>query len=117
MARRKLTDKEWDALDALRFSTSDVAVFRNATVILMSDVGRSKVDIAEELGCCPATVDNIRKRYREQGLAGLTPRKSTGRRSRATPEYRAAHLIRRADPADGSFQRRWPAWSLVIRRP
>jgi hypothetical protein len=23
MARRKLTDKEWDALDALRFSTTD----------------------------------------------------------------------------------------------
>jgi transposase len=90
MARRKLTDKEWDALDALRFSTTDVAVFRNATVILMSGVGRSKTDISQELGCCPATVDNIRKRYREQGLDGLTPRKSTGRRSRATPEYRAA---------------------------
>lgn len=90
MARWKLTDKEWDALDAFRFSTTDVAVFRNATVILMSGAGRSKVDIAQELGCCPATVDNIRKRYREQGLTGLTPRKSTGRRSRATPEYRAA---------------------------
>ncbi len=25
MARRKLTDKEWDALDALRFSTTDAA--------------------------------------------------------------------------------------------
>ena len=90
MAHWKLTDKEWDALDALRFSTADVTVFRNATVILMSGLGRSKADIAKELGCCPATVDNIRQRYREQGLAGLTPRKSTGRRSRATPEYRAA---------------------------
>ena len=90
MARWKLTDKEWDALDALRFSSTDVTVFRNATLILMSGVGRSKASIAKELGCCPATVDNVRKRYREQGLAGLVPRKSTGRRSRATPEYRAA---------------------------
>jgi transposase len=90
MARWKLTDKEWDALDALRFSSTEVAVFRNATLILMSGVGRSKASIAKELGCCPATVDNVRKRYREQGLAGLVPRKSTGRRSRATPEYRAA---------------------------
>jgi transposase len=90
MARWKLTDKEWDALDALRFSSTDVIVFRNATLILMSGVGRSKTSIAKELGCCPATVDNVRKRYREQGLAGLVPRKSTGRRSRATPEYRAA---------------------------
>lgn len=89
MARWKLTDKEWDALDALRFSSTDVTVFRNATLILMSGVGRSKTSIAMELGCCPATVDNVRKRYREQGLPGLVPRKSTGRRSRATPEYRA----------------------------
>lgn len=89
MARWKLTDQEWDALDALRFSSANVAVFRNATLILMSGVGRSKTSIAKELGCCPATVDNVRKRYRKQGLAGLVPRKSTGRRSRATPEYRA----------------------------
>ena len=90
MARWKLTDKEWDALDEFRFSTADVAVFRNATIILMSGVGRSKESIARELGCCSATVDNVRQRYRTQGLAGLRPGKSTGRRSRATPEYRAA---------------------------
>ena len=76
MALWKLTDKEWDALDALRFSTADVNVFRNATLILMSGTGLSKNSLAKELGCCPATVDNVRKRYGEQGLAGLTPRKS-----------------------------------------
>lgn len=90
MAREKLSEKAWDALDALRFSTTDVAVFRNATIILMTDVGRSKFSIAEDLGCSPGTVDNARRRYREQGLAGLTPRKSPGRPSQATPEYRSA---------------------------
>jgi transposase len=90
MARLKLTDRQWDALDALRFSTTDVAVFRNATIILMSDVGRSKQSIAKELGCSPATVDNVRRRYRDEGSQGLVRRKSTGRRSRATPEYRTA---------------------------
>jgi transposase len=94
MAGWKLTDREWDALDKLRFSTTDVAVFRNATMILMSGSGRSKASIAKDFGCCPATVDNVRKRYRERGIAGLVPGKSTGRRSRATPEYRAA--LRRA---------------------
>lgn len=94
MPRWKLTDKEWEALDDFRFSTTDVTVFRNATVVLMSGLGRSKASVAKELGCCPSTVDNVRKRYRQQGLAGLTPRKSTGRCSRATPEYRAA--LRRA---------------------
>lgn len=90
MARWKLIDEQWDALDKLRFSTADVAVFRNATIILMSGVGRSKQSIAKELGCSPGTVDNMRRRYRAQGPQGLVPGKSTGRRSRATPEYRAA---------------------------
>lgn len=85
-----LSDDEWDALDGLRFSTKDADLFRNATVILMSGVGRSKFDIAEDLGCSPATVDNVRKRYRQRGLEGLQRRKPPGRVSRATPEYRAA---------------------------
>jgi putative transposase len=90
MAALNLDDVEWDALDELRFSTSDADVFRNATMILMSGVGRSKFDIAEDLGCSPATVDNVRKRYRERGLEGLQRRSPPGRTSRATPEYRAA---------------------------
>jgi transposase len=90
MACRKLSEKEWDAVDALRFSTTDAAVFRNATMILMTDVGRSKFSIAEDLGCSPATVDNARRRYRDEGLSGLKPRKSPGRPSQATPAYRAA---------------------------
>jgi transposase len=89
MAHWNLTDEQWDALDELRFSTTDAVVFRNATIILMTGAGRSKQSIAEDLGCSPATVDNVRRQYREQGPQGLVPRKSTGRRSRATPEYRA----------------------------
>lgn len=94
MNARKLTDDEWEALDRLRFSTTDARVFRNATIILMTAVGRSKHSIAADLGCSPATVDNARRRYRESGLAGLTPRQPPGRTSRATPEFRAA--LRRA---------------------
>lgn len=90
MAAWELDDDQWDALDELRFSTGDADVFRNATVILMSAVGRSKFDIAEDLGCSPATVDNVRKRYRERGLEGLKRRSPPGRSSRATPAYRAA---------------------------
>lgn len=90
MAAWDLDDAQWGALDELRFSTSDADVFRNATAILMSAVGRSKFDIAEDLGCSPATVDNVRKRYRERGLEGLQRRPPRGRTSRATPEYRAA---------------------------
>lgn len=90
MAARKLSDHEWEALDRLRFGAADADVFRNATIILMSGVGRSKFSIANDLGCSPATVDNVRKRYRQRGLDGLKRGKPPGRISRATPEYRTA---------------------------
>jgi putative transposase len=90
MAHWKLTDAQWEALDTLRFSTADAEVFRNATVILMTAVGRSKNSIAEDLGCSPATVDNVRRRYRDRGVAGLKRRKPPGPKPRATAEYRAA---------------------------
>lgn len=92
MGAFKLSDKQWDELDRLRFSAGDAKVFRNCLIILMSDreVGRSRQSIAKELGCSPGTVDSVRQRYREQGIAGLAPRKSSGRPARVTPQYRAA---------------------------
>jgi transposase len=90
MVRWKLKGKQWDGLDELRFCTRDAKVFRNATIILLSAAGNSKPQISYELDCSIATVDNIRRRYRERGLEGLIPRTPPGRRSRATPEYRAA---------------------------
>lgn len=90
MVSWKLTGKQWDALDELRFSTRDAKVFRNATIILLSAAGNSKPMIAHEMGCSTATVDNVRRKYRQQGIEGLLPRTSPGRTSRATPQYRAA---------------------------
>jgi putative transposase len=86
----KIKDAEWDALDHLRFGTTDAEVFRNATLILMTAAGRSKTLIAHDLGCSPGTVDNVRKRYRDRGLEGLKRRKPPGPKARATTEYRAA---------------------------
>jgi len=90
MSAWKLSVQEWDALDDMRFSTTDASMFRNATIILMTAAGQTKFSIAMDLGCSPATVDNVRKRYRQRGIAGLKRRKPPGRTSRATPEYRAA---------------------------
>ena len=112
MAAWSLSDDEWDALDQLRFSTSDAAVFRNATIILMSAVGRSKASIAYDLGCSIGTVDISRQRYRQNGLKGLIPGKPSGRVSRATPAYRVA--LRRAiktPPQDLGYG--FSVWSLA----
>jgi hypothetical protein len=40
VAAWSLSDKEWDALDRLRFGTSEAQLIRNGTIILMSAAGR-----------------------------------------------------------------------------
>ena len=90
MSQWELSEQEGEALDRTRFGTTEARVFRNATIILMTAAGRAKAGIAQDLGCSPATVDNVRQRYRQQGLAGLRRRQPPGRRSRATGAYRTA---------------------------
>jgi hypothetical protein len=42
----ELREQEGEALDRLRFATTEAAVFRNATILLMTVTGRAKVGIA-----------------------------------------------------------------------
>jgi transposase len=86
----ELSTQEWEALDRMRFATTEAVLFRNVTIILMTAAGRTKARIACDLGCSAATVDNIRSRYQAQGREGLRRSKSPGRPSRATAAYRAA---------------------------
>ncbi len=53
------SDGQVDALDTLRLKTPSAAVFRNCTMILMSDAGRSQASIGEDLGCGTATVECV----------------------------------------------------------
>jgi putative transposase len=86
----ELSEQEWEALDRMRFATTEAAVFRNVTIILMTAAGRTKASIARDLGCSPATVDNVRHRYQQQGREGLRRGQPPGRPARVTAEYRAA---------------------------
>ena len=90
MSRWNLSEQEWEALDRMRLMTTDAALFRNVTIIVMTAVGRTKASIASDLGCSPATGDNVRQRYRQHGCEGLRRGQPPGRPSRATAEYRAA---------------------------
>ncbi len=90
MSEWDLREQEWEALDRMRFATTEASVFRNVTIILMTAVGRTKASIAYDLGCSAATVDNIRQRYRQYGREGLRRLPSPGRPSRATAAYRMA---------------------------
>ncbi len=59
----RLTDHDIDALDRIRMTAPSANVFRNCTVILMSNVGRTIASIAEDFGCCTATVERVRGLY------------------------------------------------------
>jgi transposase len=111
--RFRLSSSEWEALDRMRFSTTSKVLFRNATIILMSDaaVGRTKASIAHDLGCSVATVDSIRARYRSAGVEGLKDKKRVGRPSRATPEYRATLRTTVATPP-GLLGYGFSVWSV-----
>jgi transposase len=99
-------------LDRARFGTTEAQVFRNATIILMTAAGRAKAGIAQDLGCSPATVDNVRQRSRQQGLAGLRRRRPPGRCSRATAAYRTA-LRQALQTSPGQFGYGLSVWSVA----
>jgi transposase len=83
----KLTEKQWDELDNLRFTTPSADVFRNCLIILMSNSRDTIATIAGRIGCGTDTVVRIRRLYRNGGIKALYPIKPPGRPSRASPEF------------------------------
>jgi transposase len=83
----KLTEKQWDELDNLRFRTPSADVFRNCLIILMSNSRDTIATIARHIGCGTDTVVRIRRLYRKGGIKALYPLKPPGRPSRASPEF------------------------------
>lgn len=90
--RLRLTEEQVDALDRVRLKTPSADVFRNCTIILMSNAGRSKASIAEVMGCGTATVERVRRLYKTMGILGLTPIKPPGRPARLSEALRAPML-------------------------
>lgn len=78
--KNRLAGDEIDALDGLRLKTRRATESRTATIILMSDAGRTKASIAEKLGCGAATVERIQRLCQTMGLVRLAPIKVPGRR-------------------------------------
>jgi len=108
----KLTEKQWDELDRLRFSTSSAAVYRNCLIVLMSDSRDTIASIAERLGCATDTVLRVRRLYRKGGVEALHPIKPTGRPSRATAAFiRKMKESVQANPMDLGYG--FSTWSSV----
>jgi transposase len=83
----KLTEKQWNELDNLRFTTPSADVFRNCLIILMSDSRETIAAIARHIGCGTDTIVRVRRLYRQGGIKALYPIKPPGRPSRASPEF------------------------------
>lgn len=107
----RLTDVQIDELDVFRMRARTPVTYRNATIILMSDAGRSKVSIAETLGCGTATVERVRRLYQTLGIIGLTPIKPPGRPSRLSRALREPVLQAiQADPRTMGYG--FSTWSI-----
>src|SRR3972149_3590333 len=85
----KLTEAQWDELDALRLTTPAAQGFPQGVVSPPSALKETLASIARQLGCTPFTVVRIRRLYRQGGAKALRPIKPPGRTSRATPEFLA----------------------------
>jgi transposase len=83
----RLTEKQRDELDRLRFRTPSACVFRNCLIVLMSDAGETIPAIAKRMGTATATVVRVRRLYRQGGIEALHPVKPPGRPCQATPAF------------------------------
>lgn len=83
----RLKNRQFDELDVLRNTTPSADIYRNCSIILLSDGGHTMSGIAKILGCSPETVKRVRGLFRQGGIAALTPKKSPGRPSQATASF------------------------------
>lgn len=112
-----LTDQERDALQTLvRTGTHAARTILRAHILLLSATGAHTVAvIASRLGVCPATVYNVRARYRDGGLATALydqPRSGFPRRVTPREEAQITMLACSAPPAGRS---RWTIRLLTDR--
>ncbi|HYN87844.1 MAG TPA: helix-turn-helix domain-containing protein [Ardenticatenaceae bacterium] len=91
----------------VRTGTKSARSLTRARILLLSGEHQSIASIANMLGVCPATVQNVRRRYREGGLDGaLYDQPRSGQPRKVTPRAEAyITTIACSTPPDG--QVRW----------
>jgi transposase len=104
-----LTKEERNQLVTLLMGgTQKVREVKRAQILLKADDGWTDVQIAEALPVGRATVERIRKRYAEQGLAAALHDKKRNRiYERKMDGEMEAHLIALGNSPPSSGHRRW----------
>ena len=112
MGGMRLTEGEVEYLDTfVRKGRRSVRELTRAYVLLLLNDGRTEIEVKETLRISRATVSNIKRRYREDGLqAALTEKPRSGQPKKYAERHEAEIIAQAcAKPPDGRKR-----WSIVL---
>jgi len=108
MERIKLTVKEVKYLsDFVRKGRKSARELTRAHVLLLVNKGRTEMEIKDTLEISRATVSNIKKRYREEGLQSALTEKSRPGQPKKYTERHEAEIIAQACTKSPDGRKRW----------
>ncbi len=104
----KLTLKQRQELQTIVSRSSERAgLVRRARVILLTDAGVSGREIGHRLDLSPEHVSKIRRRYYDEGVAGLAERPKAGRTDHAVPAETVERIVQLAMSPPPAGRSRW----------
>jgi len=112
MGRTKLTEKEVEYLSAfVKKGRKSARELTRARVLLLANGRRTETEIKDTLGISRATVSNIKKRYREEGLqSALTDKPRPGQPKKYTDRHEAEIIAQACTKSPDGSKR----WSLTL---
>ena len=112
MARMKLAEEEVEYLNSfVRRGRRSARELGRAHVLLLLDDGRTEMDVKDTLRISRATVSNIKRRYRQEGLRSALVDKPRSGQPRKYTERHEAEIIAQAcaRPPEGRAR-----WSIML---
>ena len=108
MGRIKLSDEEIEYLKAfVKKGRKSARELTRARILLLVNGGRTEMEIKDILGISRATVSNIKKRYREEGLqSALTDKPRPGQPKKYTNRHEV-EIIALACTKSPDGRKRW----------
>ena len=108
VSRMKLTEEEVEYLDAfVKKGRRSAREITRAHVLLLLNDGRTEMDVKDTLRISRATVSNIKKRYREEGLQRALVDKPRPGQPRKYTERHEAEIIAQACTKPPEGRARW----------
>jgi transposase len=108
MGRIKLTEKEAEYLSAfVKKGRKSARELTRAHVLLLVNIGRTEMEIKDTMRIRRATVSNIKKRYREEGLQSALKEKPRSGQPKKYTERHEAEIIAQACTKSPDGSKRW----------